>query len=91
MSLLRFMAVPGILFPDPVAKGRFMGRLALPAPPDGWPQGTKKEDVYPVDPNGGEVHRKDRLRWLAVWDALRKGVDLQPMPDKKPAPAKAEK
>jgi hypothetical protein len=84
------MAVEGILMPDPIHHGQFLGRLNIPAPPDGWPAGTKKEAVHPIDPNGGSVDRKDRLRWLAVWDALRKGVDLKPMAEPK-APKKAEK
>jgi hypothetical protein len=92
MSCLRFRAVEGILFPDPASPGRFMGRIALIAPVDGWPAGTKKLDIFPVDPAGGSVERKDRLRWLAVWDALRKGIDLLPMEDKSAAkPVKAEK
>jgi hypothetical protein len=51
------------------------------APVDGWPPGTKKLDCYPIDPAGGCVERKDRLRWLAVKDALCKGIDLLPMGD----------
>jgi hypothetical protein len=45
-------------------------------PHDGWPEGTKKEAMFPIA--DGEVSKTERARWHVVLDALRKGVDLIP-------------
>jgi len=79
MTCLRYMAVPGVLMPDPVIAGRYIGRKALPAPVDGHPAGMKNEEKYPIDPNGGSVDKRDRVRYMHILDALKKGIDLKPM------------
>lgn len=79
ITKLRYRAVAGSLLSDPKSPGRFLGRKALPMPPDGWPPGTKPEERHPIDEAGGEVDRTDRRRYAVVLDALQKGIDLEPL------------
>lgn len=81
MITLRYRARPGSLLTDPRAPGRYLGRSAKPTPADGWPQGTKKEEIYAIDSAGAEVRQDDRERFMVVLDALRKGIDLEPADD----------
>jgi hypothetical protein len=77
---LKFKAVPGSLMSDPMAPGSFLGRKALPMPPDGWtgPEAKGAEARHPIIEGGVEVSREQRARWAVVLDALKKGVDLEP-------------
>jgi hypothetical protein len=77
---LKFKAVPGSLLSDPMAPGSFLGRKALPMPPDGWKGEQLKgaEARHPIIEGGVEVSRDQRARWAVVLDALKKGVDLEP-------------
>jgi len=78
MSELHYKAVPGSLLSDPGAPGRYLGRTVVAMPPEGWPAGTKAEARFPIDPAGGKVGRDQRKRWDVVYDALKKGIDLEP-------------
>lgn len=80
MITLRYRARKGSLLTDPSSPGRYLGRTQKATPPEGWPAGTKKEDIFVID-KAAEVTKADRARFDLVLDALRKGIDLEPADD----------